>query len=89
MRGSKHLIVVDMHHIISDGTSLGILMEDFTTLYNHMKPLSLGIQYKDFACWQNMEEQQEALARQQAYWLKMFDGEIPVLELPLDYQLQE
>ncbi|MCP5051184.1 MAG: amino acid adenylation domain-containing protein [bacterium] len=82
---TRHILMIDMHHIVSDGTSLDILMEDFTALYNDIKPRPLRIQYKDFVQWKNTKEQGETLVRQKVYWLEMFAGEIPVLELPWDY----
>ncbi|KJK28119.1 condensation domain-containing protein, partial [Paenibacillus polymyxa] len=45
----------------------------------------LRIQYKDYAVWQQSDEQKAQLAKQEAYWLDMFRGELPVLELPTDY----
>jgi len=49
----KHLMMIDMHHIITDGSSTGILTREFATRYKG-EPLShLRIQYKDFSEWQN------------------------------------
>ncbi|MHC5062247.1 MAG: non-ribosomal peptide synthetase, partial [Planctomycetota bacterium] len=45
----------------------------------------LRIQYKDFSQWQNSEKEKESIKLQEAYWLEVFSGEIPVLNLPLDY----
>ena len=50
----NYLWMVDIHHIVSDGTSRSILTEDFMHFYNNGSPLEpLFIQYKDFAYWQN------------------------------------
>ncbi|HLP58339.1 MAG TPA: condensation domain-containing protein, partial [Candidatus Deferrimicrobium sp.] len=82
--GSSALLV-DMHHIISDGVSNVILREEFLALYegNELRPLR--IQYKDFAHRQNGEREKQSLKRQEEYWLKEFAGELPVLDLPNDY----
>ncbi|MDD9768244.1 condensation domain-containing protein, partial [Bacillus subtilis] len=48
----RHLLLVDMHHIISDGVSVNILIREFAELYNNRKLPALRIQYKDYAVWQ-------------------------------------
>ncbi|UCH97465.1 MAG: amino acid adenylation domain-containing protein, partial [Candidatus Aminicenantes bacterium] len=82
-----HVLMVDIHHIISDGVSQEILEKDFRTLYRdrdeELPPLR--IHYKDFSQWQNSEKEKENIKRQEAFWLKQFEGEIPVLNLPTDY----
>jgi amino acid adenylation domain-containing protein/non-ribosomal peptide synthase protein (TIGR01720 family) len=75
--------VVDMHHIISDGTSLAIISGDFKAFYLEEFLPGLRVQYKDFSQWQNREK--ENLREQEKYWKKEFEGEIPVLDLPTDY----
>gem|GEM_PF-704386 len=81
----KHLLMVDMHHIISDGVSHGILAGDFITLYGGETLPPLRIHYKDFAQWQNSEKEKDYQGQQEAYWLKVFGDEIPVLNIPTDY----
>jgi tyrocidine synthetase-3 len=81
----RHILIVDMHHIISDGTSLGLLIREFLELYEGREPLPLTLQYKDYACWLNDAAQREAVERQAAYWLAQYPGEIPVLNVPLDF----
>ncbi|MCJ2145929.1 non-ribosomal peptide synthetase [Bacillus sp. B19-2] len=80
----SHLLLVDMHHIISDGVSVGTLIREFSELYASRTLHPLRIQYKDYAVWQQAFKQGEAYKRQEAYWLKQLDGELPVLELPAD-----
>jgi len=77
----KHLLMVDMHHIISDGLSTQVLLRDFSALYTGMELPGIGVQYKDYAEWQNRKK----IPAQGEYWQKEFAGEIPVLELPTDY----
>jgi len=82
----SHLLLVDMHHIISDGVSHVILVKDYQALLYESKELpQLRLQYKDFSVWQNNEREKETLKRQEEYWLKEFAGEIPVLNIPTDY----
>jgi len=84
-----YLLMVDIHHIISDGTSIKVLINDFMTLYVYAdsgKTLSpLQLQYKDFSEWQNSKKMRKAVKIQRQYWLNRFKGERPVLELPYDF----
>jgi acyl carrier protein len=84
-----HLLMVDMHHIITDGISHQILINDFLALDEGEALPSLRIQYKDFSEWQNRDKQKEAVKMQEAYWLKQFERGIPVLNLPTDYPRDE
>ncbi|HLP58377.1 MAG TPA: condensation domain-containing protein, partial [Candidatus Deferrimicrobium sp.] len=85
IKKDKHILMVDMHHIISDGISMNILVKDFMALYQEENLDKLQLQYKDFSVWQTGEKQKESIKRQEAFWLNEFAGEIPVLELPVDY----
>ncbi len=82
---SYHLVVV-MHHITSDGVSLGILLGDFMALYRGKTLPRLKLQYKDYAEWYTSEKEKQRRKPQEMYWLKEFDGDIPVLNLALDYE---
>ncbi|HLP61297.1 MAG TPA: amino acid adenylation domain-containing protein, partial [Candidatus Deferrimicrobium sp.] len=79
----KNYLLVDMHHIISDGVSQDILIKDFLALYRGEELVPLRVQYRDFAEWQNSEK--ENLKQQEDYWLREFAGDIPVLNLPTDF----
>lgn len=81
----KLLMVVDMHHIISDGVSHDVLERDFMALYRGEELPPLRIQYKDYSEWQNSDIQKERMKQQESYWLNQFSGQLPVLNLPLDY----
>jgi tyrocidine synthetase-3 len=81
----KYLLLVDLHHIISDGVSHEILVRDFLALNEGKNLPPLRVQYKDFSEWQESEKEKKNLKQQEKYWLKEFEGEIPVLELPTDY----
>ncbi|KJD40211.1 bacitracin synthetase [Paenibacillus polymyxa] len=81
----RHILMFDTHHIVSDGVSVDVLIEEFVRLYSGEQLEPLRIQYKDYAVWQQSDEQKAQLAKQEAYWLDMFRGELPVLELPTDY----
>jgi amino acid adenylation domain-containing protein len=83
---NKWVFAYVMHHIVSDGWSMGILIKELLQLYtgsgDALSPLR--IQYKDYAAWQQEQLSGEALASHQAYWLQQFEGHLPVLDLPLD-----
>ncbi|RPE04909.1 non-ribosomal peptide synthetase, partial [Paenibacillus polymyxa] len=81
----QHVLMLDMHHIVSDGVSMGVLTEEFVRLYDGEKLPPLRIQYKDYAVWQQSEVHQKWMQRQEAYWLDTFRGELPVLDLPTDF----
>ncbi|NOQ26618.1 MAG: amino acid adenylation domain-containing protein, partial [Bacteroidales bacterium] len=79
------MLLVDMHHIISDGKSHEILEKDFNQLLEGKDLEPLQLQYKDFSEWQNSSEQQERIKGQESYWLDKYSDEIPILDLPTDY----
>jgi amino acid adenylation domain-containing protein/FkbM family methyltransferase len=85
LASGRRLLLVDMHHIIADGISLGILMRDFMALYGGRELPPLQLHYKDFGNWQNRLFGTAEIRAQQAYWQAQFDGDIPVIDLPLDY----
>ena len=79
------ILLIDMHHIISDGISHEILEKEFRLLYSGATLETLTLQYKDFSEWQNSLKIQEKIQSQESYWLDKFKEEIPVLNLPTDY----
>ena len=87
----EHILLLNTHHIISDGWSLGILAQEMATLYEaysmgNPSPLpELPIQYADFAQWQKEQLQGEVLETQISYWKKQLGGNLPILELPTDH----
>ncbi len=83
---NRHVLLFDMHHIISDGVSLEILIREFSTLYEGMELNPLRLQYRDYSAWQNQMYGDGTLKKQEEYWMKTFEGDIPVLNMPLNYQ---
>jgi len=76
-----YLLMIDMHHIISDGMSMGTFIDELTALYNGKLLESLTHQFKDYSEWMRSRD----LSDQKNYWINEFSDEIPVLDLPLDY----
>jgi len=81
----RHILMVDINHIISDGTSIGILINEFMALYREEALPSLSLQYKDYSQWQNSSRYRQSIQNQAEYWHSQYQGEIPRLELPLDF----
>ncbi len=82
----KHLFLLDIHHIISDGVSFDIFVREFSQLYAKQELPALRIQYRDFAEWQEELLTTGQLTDQENFWLQELSGEIPQLNLPTDYQ---
>ncbi|WP_434293864.1 condensation domain-containing protein, partial [Clostridium botulinum] len=82
----KIYLLIDMHHIISDGVSMNILIKEFKDIYNGKNLEPLKFQYKDFAAWQNNFLKSDLMKKQEEYWLSRFSDEIPVLNIPTDYE---
>ena len=89
LAGEEHILLVCMHHIITDGWSQSIFFRELSSIYSALlaeKPLSLldlPIQYADFALWQR-SFQSKTLEDEEAYWRQQLAGVQP-LELPTDY----
>ncbi|MEW9698047.1 amino acid adenylation domain-containing protein [Paenibacillus sp. SI8] len=83
--GSTFLLM-DTHHLISDGVSFGHILKDLAALYGAVRLQDITLHYKEFATWQQHWLQTEACRRQEIYWLKQFDGEIPYLNLLTDFE---
>jgi amino acid adenylation domain-containing protein len=86
LEAEKQILMTDTHHIITDGKSMAILVDEFIQLYQDFALKPLRLQYRDYSQWQSCKKQVEAMERQQAYWLKEFEGHIPILNLPGNFQ---
>lgn len=80
-----HILFCDMHHIISDGLSMNIIIKELEDLYYDTALPELTIQYKDYAVWQNSVLGEDTVKKQDKYWIDLFKGEIPVVNMPSDY----
>ncbi len=85
-----HLLLVTMHHIVSDGWSMGLLIRDLVTCYESLARgqapslPALPLQYADFAAWQQQSLTDARLAPETAYWRQQMAGAPALLELPTD-----
>ena len=87
----EHVLQVTLHHIIADGWSRGVLIEEFVALYRarlagqQAALPELSIQYADFAAWQRDSLQGDELKGQLAYWRGWLAGAPALISLPTDY----
>jgi hypothetical protein len=85
-----HWLVLTAHHIVIDGWSIDIILEELGTIYSaecqgifcELKP---PMQFREYIKWQEQQSQGEKMAVDESYWLEQLGGSIPVLELPTDY----
>ncbi|HEX8559980.1 MAG TPA: amino acid adenylation domain-containing protein [Pyrinomonadaceae bacterium] len=88
LRDDEHVLTLTMHHIVSDGWSIGVFVRELTALYEAFSaaepsPLAeLPVQYADFAQWQRARLAGRLLDEQLAYWRRQLGGALPVVELP-------
>ena len=86
----NHVLLLSLHHIVSDGWSMGVFVRELGALYAAFctgKPSpfpDLPIQYADFAAWQRQQLQGGVLDPQITYWTQQLSGPLPVLQLPTD-----
>jgi amino acid adenylation domain-containing protein len=87
---AEHILLATMHHIVSDGWSIGVFIRDISELYDasHESRVTtlepLPIQYGDYAQLQRQWLQGEALEHELSYWRSRLEGASPQLELPTD-----
>jgi amino acid adenylation domain-containing protein len=91
LSAEEYVMLLVIHHIISDGWSMGILIRELAMFYKAFSqgqvPLlpKLPIQYADFSVWQRDWLQGDVLQTQIDYWQQQLGGNLPILELPTDY----
>src|SRR6202034_2624957 len=91
MAEDEHALLIRMHHIVSDGWSMRVLVNELSALYaafhnGEPDPLpALPIQYADYAVWQREWIEGEVLQQQAAYWKSALAGVPALLELPVDH----
>lgn len=85
MEMNKSLLMVDIHHIVTDGVSQRILISDFLALFNGEELTKLSLQYKDFAEWEQGMKQKQELGGQKLFWAREFSETPPILNLPTDF----
>ncbi|MFX3681347.1 MAG: amino acid adenylation domain-containing protein [bacterium] len=88
---TRHALLFNIHHIISDDWSMGVLVREFTQRYDALaagKTLTLpplAAQYRDYTAWQHARHTSRAMETQRAFWHDQLAGKLPVLDLSTDY----
>lgn len=77
----KSILIFDIHHIIADGASSNILVQDFMALYQGENLSALALQYKDYAAW--LGTQSAVYEQQKKFWMNQLAGKAPQLGLPV------
>ncbi|OXA89994.1 non-ribosomal peptide synthetase [Flavobacterium hercynium] len=84
----EHVFFLSMHHIIGDGWSMELIVNEIVKIYNAgienqaVDLPRLNIQYKDYAVWINEKTKEEEFQKSKEFWLNQFTGQLPALELP-------
>ncbi|MDO5555172.1 MAG: amino acid adenylation domain-containing protein [Clostridia bacterium] len=87
INSEKHIMLFDMHHIISDGTSMDIFLNRLKSLYNGGSKENFNISYKDYSNWENNRIKNDKLQQEENYWISKFaKEEITTLDLLTDYK---
>lgn len=82
----RSLLIIDVHHIATDGVSDNYILQDFVDFYNGKMVPELKIQYKDYASWLATSQQQKVKEAQQRFWLEAYKNGYELLDLPTDYK---
>lgn len=85
LQDNKMLFLLDMHHIISDGTSLSILLQELCDLYNGSSLSEKQIDYTDFTLWEKEYFKTKEFNNEKEYWVNQFKSEVPLLNMPTSY----
>lgn len=82
----ESILLIDMHHIVTDGVSQGLLIRDFMALYRGESLPPLSLHYKDYALWQQSTGHQQKIAQQKAFWMELYRDVPESLQLPCDFK---
>jgi len=86
IKSNQFLLMIDMHHIISDGVSFNIVLKELMSIYENKELSENNIHYKEYSLWQNKIINDKKYEEQKKYWQKKFSGELPILCLHTDYK---
>nr|WP_253074638.1 condensation domain-containing protein [Burkholderia vietnamiensis] len=86
---TRHLLLLNMHHVISDAWSIRVLTDDLQALYDGRALPPLSIQYRDYAAWHNASVAGPRAAAHRAYWLQQLAPPLPRLQLAADFPRPE
>jgi glutamate-1-semialdehyde aminotransferase/non-ribosomal peptide synthetase component F/acyl carrier protein len=89
LKAEEHLLLLTAHHIVCDGWSIHVILQDLSSLYSAacrgvQADLPVAMQFGEYALWQRRQQQSPEGRETERFWLDQFSGPIPVLELPTD-----
>ena len=76
------IVLIDSHHMICDGSSLNILVQELGRLYSGENLPEIKLTYKDYSAWKNISSRNNH--KEEEFWLKQFKEEVPLLNLPTE-----
>ncbi|MEC5144143.1 SDR family NAD(P)-dependent oxidoreductase [Chitinophaga sp. 212800010-3] len=79
------LLMLDFHHIVADAVTINVILNEMVEFFGGSIPLPIILHYKDFSEWHNRLLQSGMLEKEEQYWLNRLRGEIPYLQLPVDF----
>ncbi|PFE92823.1 hypothetical protein CN325_22420 [Bacillus thuringiensis] len=82
----QSIFIMDYHHIIADGVSTNIIIDELSRLYTGEFLQPIPIQYKDYTQWYQEQLEHTTFTGQEKYWLESYSDEIPTLNLPTDFK---
>lgn len=92
LENADQVLIVNLHHLVADGLSIGLLMTELDSFYRESigkpatRPADLPLQYGDYAYWQQASAANDALhASQVRFWKRKLGGTLPALNLPADH----
>lgn len=82
----QSIFILDYHHIIADGVSTNLIIDELSQLYAGEALQPIPIQYKDYTQWYQEQLEGNTFTDQEKYWLESYSDEIPILNLPTDFK---
>ncbi len=83
----EHILVLDLHHIVSDGVSTNIITGEFLTIYRGSELEKPVLQYKDYAVWEKESDgYRKMLEKQEGFWREQLEDPLPTIQLPYDFK---
>ncbi|WP_193065049.1 condensation domain-containing protein [Oceanobacillus oncorhynchi] len=83
---NEYILFFDIHHIISDGVSISVLIQELLDLYDNKQLQEEIVQYKDFATWQNQQFEKKEYKNQEQFWYNEYSLPVEELNLPTDFK---
>lgn len=81
---TKHILFLDIHHIVYDATSMGVIFDEFISLYKNVELAPIQYYYKDYGVWTTTSEWKQLMEQDRIYWLGQIDKDQPRINLPYD-----